>query len=757
MFPIFSEFDWRIRYLDQFMDPLDEVLDQLQAETNATEEANDFVKNYLYFFDVKSECNSSRIKNAFAEGKTLLDCPRSEYLIESKQVKQFEGVFIRGNDGKCTIDRKSCESKSPYSMRILRLLKELCQDLQSAPPNKSLMEPEFIAARMGLVGNLKWMKSKQVCLLRSNSHGFTTLHAAAENVQFEAFQMIAEDALHKNPTDKRGITPLHIAAGKGHIKLVEWLLQWIESINGDPNPRSDNGDTPLHRACSSGHLEVVKLISSKIKHINPPGRRDKPLLNIAAISGNHGCLDYLLAQVEMFNVQSKDKPDAQSKTRTSFQTRTEWFEQVPNNTKPILNPSDYLSRIGTFVYVDVDSDEKGYLPIHEACKTGNLKTARKIAKHMLKMGMSTINVPSDNGITPLHLAAKSNKFKLVSWLFTQTDFEMTNLDAKDCDGLTAFDYAMGFNSTREGGLIIEKAKELGFNLFKTDEDRKRPLMVAATHNNIRCVRMLLDPGYGDPIDHKQRYTPECANICKDPDFIELVMVMTLIYGFLEPAEFLYNHNFNINNKKARNPLLKEVGYTPLHFAVRGRELKVIEWMKKDPNLKNGAMQSIKHGSTPLHDACKLGYADIVAMLVDVIDPTLLDNQGKTAMDYAVQFQYGSCKKALKGEAFDPEDYVQYSVMESAICSQNLPLVKWLLNESEDLDQDFHTKCSYGLTPLHWASVMKQESKTDKSIDAGIAEEIIQELSSKLSSKLSINPKANIQMPFKYTVKEQLEN
>ena len=53
MSPIFSEFDWRIRYPDQFMDPLVEVLDQLQAETNTTEEANDFVKNYLYFFDVK--------------------------------------------------------------------------------------------------------------------------------------------------------------------------------------------------------------------------------------------------------------------------------------------------------------------------------------------------------------------------------------------------------------------------------------------------------------------------------------------------------------------------------------------------------------------------------------------------------------------------------------------------------------------------------------------------------------------------------
>ena len=709
-----------IKYQDQYKDPLLKILDRLQSEANTTDQSNDIVRNYLYFFDVKSENNSSRIKKTFAKGKTLLDCPRAEYLIESKQIKQFEGVFKRGKDGKCTIDRKSHTSKSPFSMRFLKMLDERCQELQCSPH----VEPVFIAARMGLIGNLKWMKSKQVCLLNSNANGFTTLHAAAENAQFEAFQLIAGDALNKNPADKRGITPLHIAADKGHIQLVQWLLQWILANNEDTNPRSTNGDTPLHKACASGQLEAVKIIIAQIKDLNPKGRKDKPLLNIASIAGNYGCLDWLLAQIEMSNDQQQKET-----------------QPIKSKIKPFKKDQSYLSKIGTFVYLDVDSEEKGYLPIHEACKTGNLKTARRIVKHMLKMGMTTINATSDDGTTPLHLAAKANKFQLVSWLFSQEEFQMTNLDAKDYNGFTAFDYALGFNSTREAGLIAEKAKEYGVDLFQTDEDRKRPLMIAATHGHIRCVKMLLD-------HQNDRYNPECSDkICKDPDFIELVMVMTLIYGFLEPAEYLLQYN----GGTVRNPLLREVGYTPLHFAVRGRYLDVIEWFKQDTNLKSGPIQSIKTQSTPLHDACKLGYADIVAMLVEVIDIHLYDTHAKTAMDYAIEFRQEACQKALKSQEFATEPYVQYSVMESAICSQNLPLVKWLLAESEDLLKEFTPKCSYGLTPLQWALVMKREAPDNGTI----AEEIVQELASKLN--IGINKNVKIQIPFKYTVQDQLEN
>ena len=123
------------------------------------------------------------------------------------------------------------------------------------------------------------------------------------------------------------------------------------------------------------------------------------------------------------------------------------------------------------------------------------------------------------------------------------------------------------------------------------------------------------------------------------------------------------------------------------------------------------------------------------------------------MDYAIEYRHESCQKALEGQQFDEEPYVQYSVMESAICSQNLPLVKWLLAESEDLLKEFTQKCSYGLKPLEWALVMQREAPADSTI----AEEIVQELASKLNIGINKKWQKCFQIPFKYTVKDQLEN
>ena len=70
--------------------------------------------------------------------------------------------------------------------------------------------------------------------------------------------------LYKNSQNKWNGTPLHEAAGYGHLQVCKLIIENIE----DKNPKNNLGDTPLHLAAKSGHFEVCKLIIENTEDIN---------------------------------------------------------------------------------------------------------------------------------------------------------------------------------------------------------------------------------------------------------------------------------------------------------------------------------------------------------------------------------------------------------------------------------------------------------------------------------------------------------
>ncbi|RKP31711.1 ankyrin, partial [Metschnikowia bicuspidata] len=70
------------------------------------------------------------------------------------------------------------------------------------------------------------------------------------------------------PTIKDKITlstPVHMAAGNGHLETLAFLLSLVDhdtavALANTPN---ETGNTPLHWACYGGHLKTVKFLVEK--------------------------------------------------------------------------------------------------------------------------------------------------------------------------------------------------------------------------------------------------------------------------------------------------------------------------------------------------------------------------------------------------------------------------------------------------------------------------------------------------------------
>jgi cytohesin len=68
-----------------------------------------------------------------------------------------------------------------------------------------------------------------------------------------------------NAKDEEGLTPLHLAAGRGHKKIVELLIAKDADVNAK---LAVEGETPLHLAAWDGHKEIAELLIAKGADVN---------------------------------------------------------------------------------------------------------------------------------------------------------------------------------------------------------------------------------------------------------------------------------------------------------------------------------------------------------------------------------------------------------------------------------------------------------------------------------------------------------
>ena len=347
-------------------------------------------------------------------------------------------------------------------------------------------------------------------------------------------------------------TLLHLAAEKGHLRIVQLMVPLLE----DKNPKGYENVTPLHKAVEKGHLEIVQFMVLLLDEKNPRGGWGVTPLHIAAEKGYLEIVQFMVPLLD-------DKNPRSARSRSSY-------------------PSG------------------GVTPLHKAAKEGHLEIIQFLTPLLRWKN------PEDNcNGTPLSYAAENNHLNVVMYLSGQVQQENSTyfypLYVAAANGsLEVVQYLVP--------LMNDKNPKVSFDRVPFSFT---PLDVAANNGHLEVVKYLfgllqdknLKDRYGStPLHfaasngHKEVVEYFCGQFeDKNPKNSNGVTPLHLAAenGHLEVVKYLSGQIEDLN------PQENLAGNTPLHYATYGRHLDIVQFLIPLLNEKN---PKNKRGETPFHHA-----------------------------------------------------------------------------------------------------------------------------------------------------------
>lgn len=108
--------------------------------------------------------------------------------------------------------------------------------------------------------------TKNLCLDNQDFEGLTPLHEAAKRGRLNVVEQLLNGFANPTVKDKQGRTPLHYAADRGHVAIVRRLLRKVITRIDNTDNR---GRTPLELAIKRDRLDTVKSLIDLGAHCPP--------------------------------------------------------------------------------------------------------------------------------------------------------------------------------------------------------------------------------------------------------------------------------------------------------------------------------------------------------------------------------------------------------------------------------------------------------------------------------------------------------
>jgi len=455
-------------------------------------------------------------------------------------------------------------------------------------------------------------------------NNWTPLHVAARKGNLEIVTYLIKNDADPNVKTKKGWTPLHIAADKGHVKTVTYLIK----NDADPNAKTKTGWTPLHVAAKKGHVEIVTYLIKNDANPNIKNKTGLTPLHIAAKEGHVKTVAYL--------IKNGADPNAKTKigwTPLHFAAKEGQLEVVAHLIKNNgINPNA--------------KTKTGWTPLHSAADKGRLE----IVAYLIKDNGIDPNVKTKRGWTPLHFAADKGHVKTVAYLIEHG----ADIHAKTKTGWTSL------HSAADKGQLEIVAYLINNNGINPNIKTKRgrtPLHFAADKGHVETVAYLIENGAD--IHAKDNWHSTALFEASWRDHWHVVKY------------FIENNLVDIEIKNS-------VGNTLCYLASRSKKVDVVKWL-----LERGA------------SVAKCGWFDFTPLHVAVC-PSFISSKNSTS-DYN-KLQLEIAKILIEhNAAINAKDKYGRTPLHNAV-ECNLDIVKYCIEKGANVN----IADENGNTPLYFA-------------------------------------------------------
>ena len=419
--------------------------------------------------------------------------------------------------------------------------------------------------------------------------GYTAFHLAAVGGFTEVMSRLLSLGAAINTTAPDGKSPLHSAASDGNLHVVKWLVEAGSDVSLTDK---EYGRTAFHYAVLGGHLEVVRYLSNSVTDINlKQTLNGMGPLHLAASTGSVAMIDLLLSLGASMIAQAESgatpllfaAANGYVKAVEILLTATALDVPMNDGRSPLHAAAAGGHHLVIRVLLDGKADasmrdEKGATPLLLASCFGHVEAVRTL------LDKRTLEIPDQNGLTPLHFAAKLYP-RIVEVLLD----EGADVHRKEPEyDLTPFHYAVFGGNVEAVNIFITR----GVDVDDMSTYVGAALAIAAYTGKLQVVDMLLEANANVRLADGEGWTALHHASCE---------------GYDEIVDRLLAHADQLLIDATTSG-----GNTALMLASLEGKLEVVKKLltaNADFTTRN------KNGRTALHDAASGRYVDIVQVLL----------------------------------------------------------------------------------------------------------------------------------------------